>query len=61
EKMYYAQGLTAHLFGAIGSAIGVLLAWAIWRLGVVAIARFTATGNDGPVTTPNAQMPVIAP
>jgi hypothetical protein len=32
EKMYYAQGLSAHLFGATGAALGILLAWFIWRL-----------------------------
>jgi hypothetical protein len=32
DKMYYAQGLPAHLFGAVGAAVGVLLAWTISRL-----------------------------
>lgn len=33
EKMYFAQGRSAHLFGATGAAIGVSLAWMIWRHG----------------------------
>jgi hypothetical protein len=32
EKMYYAQGLASHLFGATGAVIGLLLAWLIWRV-----------------------------
>jgi hypothetical protein len=32
EKMYYAQGLPAQLFGATGVAIGVFLAWGICQL-----------------------------
>jgi hypothetical protein len=48
EKMYYAQGLSAHLFGATGSAIGALLAWAIWRLGVAVFARYTASRTAEP-------------
>jgi hypothetical protein len=32
DKMYYAQGLPAHLFGAVGAAFGALIAWGIWRL-----------------------------
>lgn len=39
EKMYYAQGVPAHVFGATGAAIGVLLAWLIWRLGLTALGR----------------------
>jgi hypothetical protein len=33
EKMHYAQGLSAHVLGATGAALGGLLAWVIWRLG----------------------------
>jgi formate-dependent nitrite reductase membrane component NrfD len=32
EKMFYAQGIPAQLFGAAGAAAGVFLAWLIWRL-----------------------------
>jgi hypothetical protein len=39
EKMYYAQGLPAHVFGATGAALGVLLAWAVWRLALLALGR----------------------
>jgi hypothetical protein len=39
EKMYYAQGLSSHLFGATGAALGILLAWFIWRLGLLALGR----------------------
>lgn len=39
EKMYYAQGFSAHLFGATGAVVGVLLAWAVWRLGLAAAGR----------------------
>jgi hypothetical protein len=38
EKMYYEQGLPAHLFGATGAALGVLLAWVLWRLGLAALS-----------------------
>jgi hypothetical protein len=39
EKMYYAQGVRGQWFGASGAALGVLLAWAIWRLGVATFSR----------------------
>jgi hypothetical protein len=39
EKMYYAQGFPAQLFGATGAVLGVLLAWVIWRLGRAALGR----------------------
>jgi hypothetical protein len=34
EKMYYAQGLAAQLFGGTGALLGVALAGLIWRLGI---------------------------
>ena len=34
EKMYYAQGHPAQLFGATGALLGAVLAWAVWRLGL---------------------------
>lgn len=39
EKMYYAQGLSAHLFGATGAAIGAALSWTIWRRSLKAFGR----------------------
>jgi hypothetical protein len=39
EKMYYAQGLSAQLFGATGAVFGVLLACVIWRLGLAALGQ----------------------
>jgi hypothetical protein len=32
EKMYYAQGIPAQLFGAAGAMAGLLVACGIWRL-----------------------------
>ena len=50
EKMSYAQGLPAHLFGATGAALGLLLARLIWRLGLLALGRHgpQATGRRPP-------------
>jgi hypothetical protein len=39
EKMYYAQGLPAQLFGATGALLGVGVAWAVWRLGLALLGR----------------------
>src|SRR5262249_14917474 len=47
EKMYYAQGPWWHAFGAVGAALGVLLAWAAWR--VVPVSR----GRLAPPVTPH--------
>jgi hypothetical protein len=44
EKMYYAQGLSAQLFGATGALLGVGLAGAVWRLG---LARLGGPGRRG--------------
>jgi hypothetical protein len=38
EKMVFAQGASAQVFGATGAAIGVFLAWVIWRLALTALA-----------------------
>ena len=32
EKMYYAQGVPAHIFGATGAVVFACLAWVVWRL-----------------------------
>jgi hypothetical protein len=49
EKMYYAHGLSARLFGATGAAVGVLLAWVICRLGVATLARSSTRKSAEPV------------
>jgi hypothetical protein len=51
EKMYYARGLSAHLFGATGAAVGVLLAWAVWR-GLAALGRHGSPATAGPGAAP---------
>ena len=39
EKMYYAQDPWCHLFGAVGAALGVLLAWVAWRMALAIVGR----------------------
>jgi hypothetical protein len=39
EKMYFAQGLSAQLFGATGAVFGMAIAWAVWRVALAAFAR----------------------
>ncbi len=53
EKMYYAQGFSAQLFGTTGAAVGVTLAWVIWRLGVAALAGPVTPGTAEPGAAPN--------
>jgi len=39
EKMYFAQGTPAHVFGTAGATAGALLAWGIWRLQLAFISQ----------------------
>ncbi len=34
EKMYFAQGLSVHLFGATGAVMGLISGWGIWRIAI---------------------------
>ena len=48
EKMYYAQGLPAQLFGAAGVAVGLFLAWGIWRLALAGLDHHISRLNTAP-------------
>ena len=44
EKMYFAQGAWAQLFGATGAALGVLVAWVFWLMGRAVLRRHPPRG-----------------
>jgi nucleoside recognition membrane protein YjiH len=44
DKMYFEMAPACHVFGATGAAVGVLVAWMLWR---VALATFVWPNHKG--------------
>ena len=39
DKMYFEMAPACHVFGATGAAVGVLVAWTLWRLALAVFGR----------------------